>query len=284
MGIAKTIVIEVKKLHKTFNLGKQTIEILKGIDLQIRSGEYIILFGPSGCGKSTLLNSLSGLEPPSEGEVLIRGESLYGKKESELTEYRRSKIGIVFQQFNLLKSLTNQENVALPLAAGGEKYKRRMERAAHLLEMVGLAKFLNHKPMELSGGQQQRVSIARALAVNPWILICDEPTGNLDSESAEEVMEILYHLNAKSKRTIILVTHNPEYLHYPHRVIFIKDGLIAKEQVNREIISSETTHEQPIEELDMKDMIKKEDNPEASKEDDEGEKKKTTNDKDSHGY
>jgi ABC-type lipoprotein export system ATPase subunit len=216
-----------------------------------------MFFGPSGCGKSTLLNTICGLEPPTTGEMLIRGESLYKKSEHDITEYRRSKIGIVFQSFNLLKSLTIQENVALPLSAAGENFKRRMDRAAHLLEMVGLEKLLKRRPAELSGGQQQRVAIARALSVNPWIIICDEPTGNLDSKSADEVMAIIERLNSKSKRTILMVTHNAEYLKYPHRVIFLKDGVIDHEKVNRHI-TDETVKLDSQVDLDLKDIIKKE--------------------------
>lgn len=260
--MAKSIVIEIKNLHKTFEVGSQKIEVLRGINLSIHSGEFIIFFGPSGCGKSTLLNVISGLEPPTEGELLIRGESLYKENQKKITEYRRSKIGIVFQSFNLLKSLTIQENVALPLAAGGEPYGRRMDRAAHLLSMVGLDKFLRRKPSELSGGQQQRVAIARALSVSPWIMICDEPTGNLDSKSADEVMEIIAHLNTKSKRTVILVTHNPDYLKYPHRVLYFKDGQVIKEVTNREVSSPEKEEHGDI---DLKDIIKKVPEPEKTK-------------------
>ena len=142
--MAKSVVLEAKNVKKTFHLGKEDLEVLKEINLEIHSGEYVIFFGPSGCGKSTLLNVLSGLEPPTEGQLLVRGESLYKKSQKEITDYRRSKIGIVFQQFNLLKALTIQENIALPLAAAGEGYKKRMDRAAHLLDMVGLKKYMKH--------------------------------------------------------------------------------------------------------------------------------------------
>lgn len=268
--MAKSVAIEGKNLHKTFEVGNQKIEVLRGIDFQIHSGEYVIFFGPSGCGKSTLLNVISGLEPPSEGELLVRGDPIYKESQKKLTEYRRSKIGIVFQSFNLLKSLTIQENVALPMAAGGEPYKRRMDRAMHLLSMVGLDKFAKRIPAEISGGQQQRVAIARALSVNPWIMICDEPTGNLDSKSAEEVMEIIGRLNSKSKRTVILVTHNPDYLKYPHRVLFFKDGQIVKEQVNRNVESPE---KEDHEDVDMKDIIHKDEEPEEKAKDNKEKKK-----------
>ncbi len=244
--MAKSVVIKIENVRKTFKIGKQELEIIKGINLDIYSGEYVVFFGPSGCGKSTLLNIICGLEPPTEGQMLVRGEPLYQKNEKEITEYRRSKIGIVFQQFNLLKSLSIQENVALPLSAGGQGVKQRMDRAADLLKMVGLEKFLTYRPTELSGGQQQRVAIARALSANPWIIICDEPTGNLDSKSADEVMEIINRLNSVSKRTVLMVTHNPEYLSYPHRVIYLKDGSIIREQVNRDIRHQNDQKEQSL--------------------------------------
>ena len=255
--MAKSVVIEVKNVVKRFNLGGQEVTVLKKINFGIYSGEYVMFFGQSGCGKSTLLNTICGLEPPTEGEVIVRGESLYKKKENELTEYRRSKIGIVFQQFNLLKSLTIQENVALPLTAGRESLKRRMERSAHLLEMVGLETMLRRKPTELSGGQQQRVAIARSLAANPWIIICDEPTGNLDSQSANEIMEIIEKLNSKSKRTVLMVTHNPDYLQYPHRIFHLKDGEVIKEQINRHIeLSSKEDDHLEHKDVDFRDIVK----------------------------
>jgi putative ABC transport system ATP-binding protein len=270
--MAKTVVIEAKKLHKTFTLGDQKIEVLKGVDFEVDAGEYVIFFGPSGCGKSTLLNIICGLEPPTEGELIVRDENLYKKKGSEITEYRRSKIGIIFQQFNLLKSLTVQENVALPITAGGESLHSRMDRAAHLLDKFGLKEFLKRKPTELSGGQQQRVSIARALATNPWILICDEPTGNLDSKSASEVMEIIARLNQKSRRTILLVTHNPDYLEYPHRVIYMKDGLIEKQKVNRKVeLFSEHEHKKG-EDVDLKDIFEQKKGHQNNKTEDKDEK------------
>ena len=269
--MSRSNVIELKDVQKNFTVGKEEIEILKDVNLNITAGEYVILFGPSGCGKSTLLNVVSGLECPTKGNVLVRGESLYKKKQKEITEYRRSKIGIVFQQFNLLKALTIQENVALPMAAGGEKYSRRMERAAHLLDLVGLKKYLKQHPAELSGGQQQRVAIARALSTNPWILICDEPTGNLDSKSADEVMEIISTLNSKSKRTVILVTHNPDYLQYPHRVIYLRDGMIVKEQKNR--ANEVQEHQDEHKDVDFKDIIKERNTQPQKDEKDEKEEK-----------
>lgn len=228
----KTKIIEAIKVKKSFNVGKNTIEIIHGVDFEVESGDYVVFFGPSGCGKSTILNLCSGLEVPSEGKLLVRGENVGDYTPDQLAEFRQSKIGIVFQQFNLLKSLTVQENVALPLIAAGHTRERAMNRAASLLHTFGLAKHFDNIPTELSGGQQQRVAMSRALATNPWVLICDEPTGNLDSKSSEEVMNIFYYLNIKSKRTIILVTHNADHLKYASKIFHVKDGYIDRVEIN----------------------------------------------------
>ena len=221
-------VIQVKKLVKTFGKGENTVKVLNSVDLEVKPAEYIIIFGPSGCGKSTLLNCMAGLEEVTQGEIIVRGEKLDTNNEANLSNYRRDKIGMLFQQFNLLKTMSVLENVALPQLLKGSKKETRLNRAYHLLKLFDLEKLANRKPTELSGGQQQRVAMARALVNNPWILLIDEPTGNLDSKSAAEVMEMIKMLNKKSKRTIILVTHNPEYVYYPHRVIYMKDGQITK--------------------------------------------------------
>jgi putative ABC transport system ATP-binding protein len=231
--LARTPVIRLKNVVKKFFLGNDEITILKGIDLEIYSGEYIILFGASGSGKSTILNTICGLEPPTEGEVVIRGENIAKFTTKELAKYRRSKIGIVFQQFNLIKTFKVWENVAFPLTTDHVPRIKRKERALMLLELLGLGKMAMRRPTELSGGQQQRVAIARALATNPWIIIADEPTGNLDSKSANDAMTIFRLLNQKSRRTIVMVTHNPDYIKEADRVFFIEDGKIAKVQTNR---------------------------------------------------
>jgi len=228
-------VIKIVNLCKYYELGKNVVKAVDHINLEIYSGEFIVILGPSGCGKSTLLNMIAGLDEPTAGEIYIRGEKLSGKTGKELAIYRRSKIGMIFQQFNLLPSLNIVENVALPLVFSGVPYRRRMKRAETLIEAVGLGNHKNHYPSELSGGQQQRVAIARALATNPWILVADEPTGNLDTKSAEEVIKILVNLCRKSRRTIIMVTHNPDYRKYADRVIYIRDGKILKIKVNRRI-------------------------------------------------
>jgi putative ABC transport system ATP-binding protein len=230
--MGKVKIIEAVKVKKSFATGKTITEVIKGVDFTIESGEYVVFFGPSGCGKSTLLNLCSGLESPTEGKLLVRGENVSSYNSDQLAEFRQTKIGIVFQQFNLLKSLTCQENVGLPLIAAGEPRARAMNRASNLLNTFGLSKHLTKIPTELSGGQQQRVAMARAMSANPWVLICDEPTGNLDSKSSKEVMEILYYLNVKSKRTIVMVTHNSEHLNYANKVFHVRDGAIIKTQIN----------------------------------------------------
>jgi ABC-type lipoprotein export system ATPase subunit len=233
--VAKSKVIECKNIVKTFHQGRNPIEILHGVDMEIYSGEYVILFGPSGCGKSTVLNIIAGLEPASSGQMKLRGSDITKFNEQQLAHHHRTKIGMVFQQFNLIKSLSILDNVALPQVFSGIRLGRRVKRAEHLLDMLGLLKFKDYSPGELSGGQQQRVAIARALVNNPWVLLIDEPTGNLDSKSASDVMELIRELNEKSKRTILLVTHNPEYVSYPNRVLYMKDGKIIRSVVNRAI-------------------------------------------------
>jgi putative ABC transport system ATP-binding protein len=236
----KSSVISAKNIKKKFDLDGNIIEVIKGVSFEVESGEFVILFGPSGCGKSTLLNIISGLENVSEGSIKIRGEELSHYNAHQMAKFRQSKIGIVFQSYNLLKTISVQENVALPLLAAGEPYAKAMKRAENLLLMFGLKGHLNKISTQLSGGQQQRVAIARSLASNPWILICDEPTGNLDSASADEVMNIFFILSKKSKKTILMVTHNPDYLCYADRVFHMKDGVITKEEKNKHPLKLKT--------------------------------------------
>src|SRR3989338_6018935 len=210
----KTPVLECRNVTRNYKVGETTVEALRGIDLKIYPGTYNILFGPSGCGKSTLLSLLAGLDVPSTGEVLVRGESLTGLSVDQLAKYRNKKVGMVFQSFNLLPSIKIWENVALAYMFAGVGIRLRRSRAYKLLEMVHMEKYADRLPHQLSGGQQQKVAIVRALMSNPWILLIDEPTGNLDSTSADEVMEFIKLLNEKSHRTILLVTHNNEYIKY----------------------------------------------------------------------
>lgn len=230
--MARTPVIKTSGLEKTFDLGAVKVTALQGVNLEIYSGEFIVFFGPSGCGKSTLMSMIAGLQPPSGGKIWIRGENLGEYNDTQLAEYRRTKIGMVFQAFNLITSMNIVENIALPLAFARIPRKRRLNRAENLLETVAMSDYKHHTPSELSGGQQQRIALARSLVANPWIVLADEPTGNLDSKSANDVMRLLIKLNRKSKRTVILITHNPEYLVYADRVFRLKDGKVVDVEVN----------------------------------------------------
>lgn len=237
--MASTPIIKVEKVNKSFGKGDAHVQVLFDVDLEIYAGEYVVFFGPSGCGKSTLLNCVAGLEVPDSGKVLVRGEDLSKLSRAQLAKYRNKKIGIVFQQFNVLKSFNVLENIALPQTFSGVSKSRRLKRAHHLLEMFGLEKLAKRIPTEISGGQQQRVAIARSLVNNPWIIIADEPTGNLDSKSAEEVMTLLEKLNSKSRRTIVMVTHNADHLKYAHRIFHLKDGKIDRIETKKHITRSD---------------------------------------------
>ncbi len=237
--MAKVPVFKAVNVSKTYILGDVEVKALQGVNLEIYSGEFICIFGQSGCGKSTILSIIAGLQKPSTGEVYVRGEKLSTLDNEGLAKYRRSKIGIVFQSFNLIPSMNIIENIALPLTFARISKSQRMARAKSLLETVGLAKYAGHTSSQLSGGQQQRVAIARSLVTAPWIMLADEPTGNLDTKSANEVMRLLISLNRKSKRTVILITHNPEYLDYADRIFFMQDGKVIKTQVNSKVKSEE---------------------------------------------
>ncbi|RZN57158.1 MAG: macrolide ABC transporter ATP-binding protein [Candidatus Methanomethylicota archaeon] len=196
--------------------------------MKIRKGEFIAIVGPSGSGKSTLLNLLGALDRPTKGKVIIDGIDISKLKSNELAELRNKKLGFIFQTFNLIPYMSALDNIEVPMIASGIPPKERKERARKLLELVGLKGFEKNRPSELSGGQQQKVAIARALVNNPQIILADEPTGNLDSKSANEIIEILHDLNKKGV-TIIFVTHNLNLIKYCHRVFWLKDGLIEKE-------------------------------------------------------
>jgi len=230
--LARIPVIKTVNLTKSFKLGQTDVTALAGVNMEVYSGELVAFFGPSGCGKSTLMSMLAGLQKPSSGKVYIRGEELAGLSNDDLAKHRRSKIGMIFQQFNLIHTMNVVENIALPLSFAGIKKSQRIKRAENLLDIVGMGKFKNHTPAELSGGQQQRIAIARSLVTNPWIILADEPTGNLDSKSANDIMRLLISLNKKSKRTIILITHNPDYLDYVDRALYLRDGKVVKIKVN----------------------------------------------------
>lgn len=222
--------IECEHVTKTFPAGKREIAVVSDVNLTVRPGEFVILYGPSGSGKSTLLNLIAGLELPSKGEIKIRGYYLSHMNHRELANVHRTRIGMVFQQFNLVHTLTAVENVMLPQMFLGKHAKERKERSLKLMALFEIENLANQLPTELSGGEQQRLAIARAMVNDPWLLLVDEPTGNLDTKTAKEVMDIIADLNRHAHHTILLVTHNPDYLGMAHRVMFLKDGKIVREQ------------------------------------------------------
>jgi putative ABC transport system ATP-binding protein len=221
--------IRAVNLSRTFEVGESTIEALRGINLEMMQGQFVALVGPSGSGKSTLLNLVGGLDRPSEGELWINGVELSASKEKALTEHRRKRVGFVFQSFNLLPRLTAVENVALPLMFVGVSEPDRLATASDLLQQVGLADRLDHRPTQLSGGEQQRVAIARALVGHPAIILADEPTGNLDTITGSEIMALLRKLNRDQGVTLLLVTHDPEAAAFADRVIQLRDGTVVAE-------------------------------------------------------
>jgi len=226
-------IIKVKSLSKAFKAGKNTINALTDINLDVKATDFLVLFGPSGCGKSTLFNVLLGLEEPTAGHVIIRDTKVYDLPDDERAKFRVRKIGMVYQMSNWIKSLNVVENVAFPLITEGMREKEAIKRAHKTLEELGIGSLSMQPPTELSGGQQQKAGIARAFVSNPWIIMADEPTGNLDSTASDEVMSLFNTLNVKMKKTILLVTHNPAYWTLGTRRIEMKDGQIVKDTNHR---------------------------------------------------
>lgn len=220
--------IQIKNVTKTYETGKISFQALKGVSLEIKAGEFIAIIGPSGSGKSTFMNIIGGLDIPTEGEYYFEETEISNFTPNQLAEVRNEKIGFIFQKFNLLSKLNAYENVELPLIYRGMDQDERKEKVLKALDSVGLLDRIKHKPSEISGGQQQRVAIARALVGDPPLLLADEPTGNLDSKSGEEVLKILHNLN-KEGNTIILITHDINVAKKANRIIEIKDGLIYEE-------------------------------------------------------
>ncbi|MBC7722675.1 MAG: ABC transporter ATP-binding protein [Pedobacter sp.] len=229
--------IHLDNIQKAYYMGNQAIPVLKGITLDIFRNEYVALMGPSGSGKSTLMNILGCLDSPTGGKYILNGKDVSKMPDDDLAEVRNTEIGFVFQQFNLLPRLTAAENVALPLIYAGVNKKDRIERAMEALSKVGLADRSHHKSNELSGGQIQRVAIARALVNNPSILLADEPTGNLDSKTSVEVMEIFDKIQ-QGGNTVILVTHEEDIAKYAHRIVRLKDGLIESDKTQEAFLAS----------------------------------------------
>ncbi len=230
-------IIHLEDIRKSYYLGKQELPVLKGISLDIFKNEYVALMGPSGSGKSTLMNILGCLDSPTGGKYLLNDKDVSRMPDNDLAEVRNKEIGFVFQQFNLLPRLTAAENVALPLVYSGVSRKERQERALEVLKRVKLEDRSHHKPNELSGGQAQRVAIARALINNPSIILADEPTGNLDSKTSYEIMEILSKIHSEGN-TVILVTHEEDISLYAHRVIRLRDGVIETDKINANPMSA----------------------------------------------
>jgi putative ABC transport system ATP-binding protein len=223
------IVIRTEALAKVYQMGAEEVHALRGIDVEIRKGEYVAIMGPSGSGKSTLMNLIGCLDSPSSGRYWLAGRLVSELDDDELAYIRNKEIGFVFQTFNLLPRATALHNVELPLIYNGTPSEERIERAKKALERVDLVPRMHHKPNELSGGQRQRVAIARALVNNPSIVLADEPTGNLDSKTGEEIMNLFENLHEQGN-TIILVTHEMDIAQHAHRVIFIRDGKIASDE------------------------------------------------------
>lgn len=225
--------IKVDQLRVIYNQNKSNeVRSLDGVDVEIYPEEYIIIYGPSGCGKSTLLYGISGLQAPTYGEVFVGGKNLAKMNKKEKVEFHQTKIGMVFQAFYLIETLTVLDNVCLPKVFRGEPLKERREKAMELLRRFGIAEQADRFPAQLSGGQKQRVSVARSLVNNPDIILADEPVGNLDSESSQNVMDIFKEINEIDKKTLILVTHNPDHLVYADRIIYMKDGKKIREEIN----------------------------------------------------
>lgn len=225
-------VIEVRNLYKLYRIGEERVHALDGVDFEVNRGEFCAIVGTSGSGKSTLLNMLAGLEKPTKGQVVISGRHIENLNEEQLVKFRREHIGFIFQSFNLLGTLDALENVALPLSFRGVPRKVRLQKADKMLKLVKLQKYKRHRPNEMSGGQQQRVGVARALVVNPDIIFADEPTGNLDSHTSEEIMELMQRIVRERGMTLVMVTHDAHLASYADKIIRIIDGKIVDVEEN----------------------------------------------------
>ena len=221
-------VIRVKDLYKVYRMGEEKVYALNGVSFEIHKGEFCAITGPSGSGKSTLLNMLAGLEHPTKGEIVIAGKHIEKLNEKQLVTFRRERVGFIFQSYNLIGTMDAVENVALPLSFRGMPRAARIKRAKQYLKLVGLEKFMTHMPNQMSGGQQQRVGIARALAMNPQIIFADEPTGNLDSKTSQDVLSLMKITSQKFAQTMVMITHNEEIAQTADRIVRIEDGRIVE--------------------------------------------------------
>lgn len=240
----REVVIRVRDLYKVYRMGDTKVYALNGVDLDIRRGEFCAITGPSGSGKSTLLNMLAGLEHPSKGEIVIAGKHIEKLNEKQLVTFRRERVGFIFQSYNLIATMDAVENVALPLSFRGMGKARRAKRAKEYLKLVGLERFMTHMPNQMSGGQQQRVGIARALAVDPQIIFADEPTGNLDSKTTMEVLNLMQTIVRERNQTLVMVTHDNNLATYADRIIKIIDGKIVSIEENHKEADLEAAREE----------------------------------------
>ena len=220
------LMLQVNNVKKAYRMGEVAVPALQGVSFDVKEGEFVTIFGPSGSGKSTLLHLLGGLDRPDEGEIFIDGDNILKFDDDKLAELRLTKIGFVFQFFNLLPKLTALRNVELPLAIAGVSESDEVNRAKDMLKLVGLETRMNHKPAELSGGEQQRVAMARALINNPKILLADEPTGNLDTKTGWEIVQLMQKLNDEKGQTFVVITHDPTIAETADRIIHLKDGVV----------------------------------------------------------
>lgn len=235
--------ISVRDLRKVYHVGTEKVVALGKINLEIEQGEICCILGTSGSGKSTLLNIMAGLEKPSRGKIIINGQDITGMNEKQLVMFRRENVGFIFQSYNLMPGMTALDNVAMPLMFRGVDKKKRQKEAKKMLKAVGLEKRAKHRPTQMSGGQQQRVGIARAFVSRPKIVFADEPTGNLDSHTTKEVMEIIVNIAREHNETLILVTHDREIAAYADRIVHILDGNIQNDEPNESIIKRGTPEE-----------------------------------------
>ncbi|MDE6759877.1 MAG: ABC transporter ATP-binding protein [Lachnospiraceae bacterium] len=240
---SRRVVIEVKDLYKIYKVGTSKVRALNGVDFKVYEGEFCAIVGTSGSGKSTLLNMLAGLEKPTKGEIVIAGHHIEKMNENKLVRFRRKNVGFIFQSFNLIGTMNAMENVALPLSFRGMPKDLRLKKAMKMLRLVGLKEHAFHKPNQMSGGQQQRVGMARALVVNPKIMFADEPTGNLDSRTSKEMMDLMRKVVNEQKKTLVMVTHDDSLAAIADKVIRIVDGKIVKIEDRSTKVMEDNEHE-----------------------------------------
>ena len=226
--MTKKIIIKLENVWKIYKIGEVEVQALRGVSIEVEEGEFLAIMGPSGSGKSTAVNMIGCLDVPTKGEIYLDHKNIAHLSESELAQIRGQRIGFIFQQFNLIPTLTAKENIMLPMIFQAVPYQKRVQRAEKLLKMVGLGDRMEHRPTELSGGEQQRIAIARSLANDPEVILADEPTGNLDSKTGKLVMDFLERMNKEEKKTIIMVTHNHDLAKRAERIAYLHDGAIIK--------------------------------------------------------